>query len=204
MPSTENTIAIGGPGVLQMYAINKAATPWVPGALIKTLRQTNQTSFAPDGSRIWTVTPENEEDSQAFWTMLKNALPPTTSSGTVAQRTREHGQTVGGGTTGSTDYLILVGGPLGNEDDDDVRKLSLFCVNVDPTSGGTTQQALNPTKPTISFKSSKNSADIEVSAAIINAMPDGLGTAAALYLAVAAETIDAETGHEIVYVPKAA
>lgn len=203
MASTEHSIAIGGPGVLQMYAINKAADPWVPGALIKTLRQTNQTGFAPDGSRLWTITLENEEDSQAFWTMLKNALPPTTSTGVVASRTREHGQVVGGGTTGSTDYLILVGGPIGNEDDDDVRKLSAFCVNVDPTSGGTTQQALNPTKPTISFKSTKNSKDIEIDTTIINAMPDGLGTAAALYLAVADVTIDAETGHEITYVPAA-
>src|SRR5688572_26228346 len=130
MPSTEHTGTAGGPGVIQIYAINKAAAPWVLGLLVKTFRTTNQTAFAVDGSRIWTITPTNEEDSEAVDNFLDAALPVGGSTSAIPVRKRESGRSVGGAVAGSVDYIALVGGPVGDEGDDDVRKVTIACVNV--------------------------------------------------------------------------
>lgn len=180
--SAEHTLAAGGPGVAQLYAVNKAASPWVPGSLVKTYRVTNQTQFAVDGTtRIWTITIANEEDSAAFNIAMKNGLPVTQAVGTMAQRTRESGTVVGGEATGGVDYILLVGGPVGDEGDDVNRKLTIAYVNFDPTTGGWTQVANTPSNKSLAFKTVKNDEPIEVGFATINDIPDENGTTDILY-----------------------
>lgn len=198
MASTEHTYTTGGPGVAVIWT--KASNAAV--AVAKVLRLTNQTQMAADGSRVYTVTPTNEEDSAAFFTFLETALPVGQTSGTETARTRESGTPIGGGASGGVEYIMGVGGPVGNKGTDDVRRLHLFNGSVDPTSGSLTQSANNPAAPTFVFKTSATSADTTVSHTLINAIPNEAGAAELYERAAGNETIPSGAGHKIVYVAK--
>lgn len=200
MATTEFTWVLGGPGVLSIWS--KASDAAV--AVVKVLRVTNSTAMTPDANGIWTITPANEEDTTQFYAFLDAALPVGSSAGVEATRTRESGSTVGGGSSGGTEYLIGVGGPKSNRGTGVDRKLSLFNVTVSGDSGGSTQTANTPTAPSIKFLSTAVTADTTVGFALIDAMPDDTGDEGALYLKGSGnETIPAGRSHEIVYVTAA-
>lgn len=165
----EHTYTTGGPGVAVLYTITTNAAD----AVAKVLRLTNQTTVARDGSGIWTVTPANEEDSAEFYTFLEAALPAGTSSVVEATRVRENGTTIGGGTSGGTQYILVVAGPVENNGAGSDRKIGVFPVTVDPSSGSWTQKAGDPTSPTIVLKSFAPSVAKTIGFAKIDAITDG-------------------------------
>jgi hypothetical protein len=168
----EHTYTTGGPGVAVLLTITSNAA----AAVAKVLRLTNQTTVARDGSGIWTVTPANEEDSAEFYTFLEAALPVGSSSVVEATRVRENGTSIGGGTSGGTQYMLAVAGPVENNGAGADRKIGVFCVTVDPSSGSWTQKAGDPTAPTIVLKSFAPSVAHTLGFALVDAISDGTNT----------------------------
>lgn len=189
---------IGGPGVTVVYARTADAA----GAVAFTFKEVNQSALARGSDGVWTLTLENETDTAAFHTWLKTAVPPTSSSGVVeAERIREGGTKVGGGTAGAVEYVVVVAGGVTDNGSGADRKLAAFTMTVDPSSGGFTQKAGDPTKPAVVMKSYADSAITTVSVAVMNAITDLDGTTD-LYEAAADITIPANAHYTIEFVPK--